>query len=172
MTNIKRSKEETLTLIEEAAHRYEKNHHGCSRCTLKAVQDYLHLGNGLVFKASTPLAAGIAFRGETCGILLAGLLVVGIVTASEKMEDQEAFRQSMTAGFRLMRMFEKEFGSINCSELQEKTLGRSFNLADLNEYEEFIKAGGYTECSKLVGKGARLIAEFVWDQLEQSHHTC
>ncbi len=88
-----------------------------------------------------------------------------MVTASEKMEDQEAFNQSMAAGFRLMEKFDKEFGSSNCSELQKKRLGRSFNLADPNDYQEFIKAGGYIECSKLAGKATRLIAEFVWDRL-------
>jgi len=166
MVNAQGSKEESLTLIEEAAHSYEKNHHGCSRSALKALQDHLNLGNSLIFKASTPLAAGIAMRGETCGALLAGLLVVGMVTASENIEDEEAFNQSMIAGFRLVRRFEKEFGSINCGELQKRRLGRAFNMADPNDYQEFIKAGGYIECPKLVGKAARLIAEFLWDLKE------
>lgn len=163
MMNVQGSKEESLILIEEAAHSYEKTHHGCSRSALKALQDHLDLGNGLMLKASTPLAAGIAMRGETCGVLLAGLLVVGMVTASEKMEDEEAFNQSMIAGFRLVRMFEKEFGSIICGELQKSRLGRPFNMADPDDYQEFIKAGGYVECPQLVGKAARLIAEFIWD---------
>ena len=166
MVNAQGSKEESLTLIEEAAHSYEKNHHGCSRSALKALQDHLNLGDGLIFKASTPLAAGIAMRGETCGALLAGLLAVGIVTASENIEDEEAFNQSMIAGFRLVRRFEKEFGSITCGELQKRRLGRPFNMADPDDYQEFIKAGGYVECPQLVGKAARLIAEFIWDLQE------
>ena len=166
MMNPRRSKEESLALIEEVAHSYEKSYHGCSRSALKALQDHLNLGDGLIFKASTPLAAGIAMKGETWGALLAGLLAVGMATASEKMEDEEAFNQSMIAGFRLVRRFEKEFGSITCGELQKTRLGRPFNMADPDDYQEFIKAGGYTECPKLVGKAARLIAEFIWDLKE------
>jgi C_GCAxxG_C_C family probable redox protein len=166
MMDAQRSKEESLTLIEEAAYSYEKSHHGCSRSALKALQDHLNLGNSLIFKASTPLAAGIAMRGETCGALLAGLLAVGMVTASEKMEDEKAFNDSMIAAFRLVRRFEKEFGSITCGELQKRRLGRAFNMADPDDYQEFIEAGGYVECPKLVGKAARLIAEFIWDLKE------
>jgi hypothetical protein len=58
MLNAQRSKEESLTLIEEAAHNYEKNHHGCSRSALMALQDHLNLGNGLIFRASNPAGSG------------------------------------------------------------------------------------------------------------------
>jgi hypothetical protein len=101
-------------------------------------------------------------REEICGGLLAGLLAVGMVTATENIKDEDAFNQPMIAGFRIVRRFEKKFGSINCSELQKSRLGRAFNMTDPDDYQEFIKAGRYFKCPQVVGKAVRLIAEFIW----------
>ena len=69
----KPSREELLSRIEKEADNYERDSHGCSRCVLKPLQDHLNLGDDESFKASTPLAAGVAMRGETCGALLGGI---------------------------------------------------------------------------------------------------
>ena len=159
----KTSREELLSKIEETAHDYEKQFHGCSRCVFKALQDHLGLGDGLSLKASTPLAAGVAMRGETCGALLGGLLAVGIVTAKEDLKDSNALNTSLAAGFRLARKVEKEFGTTNCTKIQTERLGRFYSLADPEQYKAFIEAGGYVECPKVVGKIARMTAEFILD---------
>ena len=62
----KQSRTELLDKIEKAAHDYERDFHGCSRCVLKPLQDHLGLGDDSSLKASTTLAAGVAMRGETC----------------------------------------------------------------------------------------------------------
>jgi hypothetical protein len=77
-----KSRTELLDTIEKVAHDYERDYHGRSRCVLKPLQDHLGLGDDSGLKASTTLAAGVAMRGETCGALLAGLLAVGVATAS------------------------------------------------------------------------------------------
>ena len=157
----KQSRDELLDKIEKAAHDYEKDFHGCSRCVLKPLQDNLDLGDEASLKASTPLAAGVAMRGETCGAILGGLLAVGIATASEDFQDINALTNSLAAGFRLARNFEKEFGTTNCTKIQTDKLGRFYSLADPEQYKAFIEAGGYVECSKVVGKIARMTAEFI-----------
>ncbi|MBW2116171.1 MAG: C_GCAxxG_C_C family protein, partial [Deltaproteobacteria bacterium] len=144
-------------------HDYERDFHGCSRCVLKPLQDHLNLGDDASLKASTTLAAGVAMRGETCGALLGGLLAVGIVTASEEFKDVNALTNSLASGFRLARIVEKEFGTTNCTKIQTDKLGRFYSLADPEQYEEFIEAGGYRECPKVVGKIARMTAEFILD---------
>ncbi len=160
-------REELLNKIEEAAHRYEKEFHGCSRCVFKALQDHLDLGDGATLQASTPLAAGVAMRGETCGALLGGLLAVGIVTAKEDLQDSNALINSLGAGFRLARKAEKEFGTTNCTKIQTDRLGRFYSLADPEQYKAFIEAGGYVECPKVVAKIARMTAEFILDYQEK-----
>ena len=159
--------EELLNKIEEAAHRYEKEFHGCSRCVFKALQDHLDLGDGATLQASTPLAAGVAMRGETCGALLGGLLAVGIVTANEDLQDSNALINSLGAGFRLARKVEKEFGTTNCSKIMTEKLGQFYSLADPEQYKAFTEAGGYVECPKVVAKIARMTAEFILDYKEK-----
>jgi C_GCAxxG_C_C family probable redox protein len=157
------SKEELLDRIEKEAHDYERDFHGCSRCVLKPLQDNLDLGDEASLKASTPMAAGVAMRGETCGALLGGLLAVGIATASEDLKDVNALTNSLAAGFRLARNVEKEFGTTNCTKIQTDKLGRFYSLADPEQYKAFIEAGGYRECPKVVGKIARMTAELILD---------
>ena len=159
----KQSRDELLDKIEKAAHDYERDFHGCSRCVLKPLQDHLDLGDDASLKASTPLAAGVAMRGETCGALLGGLLAVGIVTASGEFKDTDALTNSLASGFRLARIVEKEFGTTNCTKIQTDKLGRFYSLADPEQYKAFIEAGGYRECSKVVVKIARMTAEFILD---------
>ena len=156
-------REELLSKVEEAAHGYEKEFHGCSRSVFKALQDHLDLGDCETLKASTPLAAGVAMRGETCGALLGGLLAVGIVTAKEDLEDSNALTNSLAAGFRLARKVEKEFGTTNCAKIMTEKLGQFYSLADPEQYKAFIDAGGYVECPQVVAKIARMTAEFILD---------
>ena len=49
------------------------------------------------------------------------------------------------------------FGSLR----GEKRRGNLISLADPEQYKAFIKAGGYAECSKVVGKITRMTAEFI-----------
>jgi C_GCAxxG_C_C family probable redox protein len=162
------SRDKLLQAIEKTAYEYEKSFHGCSRCVFKALQDHFNLGDGPSLKASTPLAAGVAMRGETCGALLGGLLAVGIVTAKEDLKDSDALNNSLAAGFRLARKVEKEFGTTNCTTIQSERLGKFYSLADPEQYNAFIEAGGYEECSQVVGKIARMTAEFILDYVAKN----
>ncbi len=161
------SKEKLLDKIEEAAHNYERDYHGCSRCVLLALQEHLNLGDGSTFQASTTLAAGIAMRGETCGALLGGLLAVGLAVASPNIEDREAATNTMASGYFYLRRFVREIGSSQCRDIQMIRLGRFFNIVDPKEYELSIEAGAYRECPKVVGKAARIAANFILEMRER-----
>jgi hypothetical protein len=54
-------------------------------------------------------------------------------------------------------------GSTNCVEIQTDKLGRSYRLTDPKEYEKFIRAKDYVKCPQIVGKIARMTAEFILD---------
>ena len=163
----KQSRDALLDAIEKAAHDIERDFHGCSRCVLKPLQDHLKIGDNLSLKASTPLAAGVALRGETCGAILGGLLAIGMVTAGEDFKDANALTNSLASGFRFARKVEKAFGTTNCTRIQTDRLGQFYSLADPEQYEAFIHAGGYDTCSEVVGKVARMAAEFILDYLDK-----
>ena len=165
--NPEMSKEEILDQIEKTAHDYEKEFHGCSRCVFRALKEIMDIGDDASLKSSTPFAGGVAMRGETCGAVLAGLLALGIVTAKEDFGDEKALTNSLGAGFRLAKKVEKEFGSTNCFEIQKSKLGTSYSLADPEQYKQFKEAGGYVECSKVVGKIARMTGDFIFEYLDK-----
>jgi C_GCAxxG_C_C family probable redox protein len=162
-----KSREKLLNAIETDAHDFEYNYRGCSRSCLLSLQKHFSLGNVETIKAATPLAAGIAFKGEVCGALLGGIMGLGLVTAAESVEDQKALGRTLTAGYKLYNRFIHEMGTANCFEIQKDRLGKAYNLANPQEYEAFQKEGGYVECSKVVGKGARLAAEMILELKEK-----
>lgn len=157
------TREELLNTIEAEATQLERTYHGCSRCVLMPLQRHLGLGSADVARASAPLAGGIALTGETCGALLGGLLATGLALCSDELENRQAFMDTMGAGFRFARRFHKEFGATTCRELQTVRLGAYYSMAKPDEYEAFVKAGGYDVCAALVGKASRLAAQFLME---------
>lgn len=159
------SKEKRLDKIEKDANKYEKEYHGCGRCVVRSIIENLDIGSYSLVKAAGPLAGGIAMRGQTCGALLGGLLLLGLETSSDKMieikPDDKSTLISLASGFNLCRKVEKEMGSTICNDIQEARLGRSFNIADPEEYKKFKEAGGYEECPKVVGEIAKMTAEMI-----------
>jgi C_GCAxxG_C_C family probable redox protein len=161
------SQEELLDKIEEAAAKCEREVHGCGRCVLAALMQYLELGDeasvDLILRAALPLSGGIAQTRNTCGAMLGGLMAIGMVYFSGKLEDVniEDIRAGMKLGNEYYRKFEKEIGHARCFDIRESGVGRCFDTADPDEFEKFLEAGGYELCSKVAGKAARLGAEYI-----------
>lgn len=168
------SKEELLEKIEDAAFNNEREIHGCGRCTLGPLMEYLQLGDksttDLFLKAALPLSGGVALTRNTCAALLGGLMAIGMVFFSgRKLEDAtiEDIQEAMRVGREYYRRFEKEVGNSRCFDIRQVGLGRMYDTADPEEYEKFVKAGGYELCSGVVGKAARLAAEYILEIREQ-----
>lgn len=155
------AREELLNTIEREASALEMEYHGCPRCALIPLQKHLGLGGQDIARASLPLAGGIALSGETCGSLAGGLLAVGLALADDDLENKEAFLDTVRHAFRFQRRFQKEFGAITCRDLQTARLGAYYSMAKPDEYETFVKIGGYNVCSAIAGRTSRLAAEFL-----------
>jgi len=161
------SKEEFLDKIEEAAVKCEREVHGCGRCTLAALTQYFDLGDeasvDLLLKAVLPLSGGIAQTRNTCAAVLGGLMAIGMVYFSGRLEEAkiEDIMAAMKLGREYYRRFEREIGHARCFDIRETGIGRCFDTADPDEYERFVEAGGYELCSKVAGKAARLAAEHI-----------
>jgi C_GCAxxG_C_C family probable redox protein len=153
------SREELLDRIEETAYGYERDYHGCSQCVLLALQEHLKIGNEATFRAASPLAAGVAAMGDSCGALLGGMMALGLTFGREKVEDFAALAASALKARALYERFQQEFGSCICREVMAAQLGRFYDLA--TEYEAFQEAGGYEHCPRVVAKTARMAAELI-----------
>ena len=146
-------------------------HSGCSQSVLGALQEEFGIGNKESFKAATVLSGGIARQGETCGAIIGALLALGLVIGRERMENEEAYKAMMPPSIEVRNRFREElkrqFGfkkgleSTLCRDIHEKLYGRSFYLADDEERQAFLDAGGHSEtgCPKVCGIAAQVVAE-------------
>ena len=157
----KESHDELLDRIEERARYYEKEYHGCSQCTLLALQEHLELGDGGAFKAATPLIGGIALAGDVCGAVIGGLMAIGLIYGRERIEDTGKIMETLRPASLFCSRFEKEFGNILCRELHQRMFGRWYDMRKDEDYAEYRRIGGYEKCANLAGKAARMAGELI-----------
>lgn len=151
--------------IEETACGYAKAYRGCSQWVPYAFQEHLNLGDRAVFRAASALAGGIAGNGEVCGALIGGVMAVGLACGRDKLESIEtssAFSEAMERGARVCDRFKNEFGSLRCRDVQKAIFGRSWDLRNPEEKNEFLSREDIDKCSDLViRKVARLAVEVI-----------
>jgi C_GCAxxG_C_C family probable redox protein len=155
---------ELIEKVGNTAYEYERVYHGCSQCTLKALQEHFHLGNGPVFKAASALAGGVGRTGEMCGALLGAIMAIGLVFGREKLEPAlgcPGYIQAQLSAGEMIDRFQREVGSIKCREIQTSLFGRSYNLRNPEELEAFLAGGAEEECPKVARTAATLAAEII-----------
>ena len=160
---------ELIDAAANAAFEYEKVYHGCAQCTLKALQQHLGLGDELTFKAASALAAGVARMGETCGAALGGIMAIGLAFGREKLEvttDSPPYARAQDCAGRFAERFIEELGSLRCREIQKSLFGRSFDMRQPEDREQFLAAGGHEKCPQVAGRAARLAAEIILEEKE------
>jgi hypothetical protein len=121
---------------------YEKDHGGCARCTVAAIQDavpFVALDEGL-FRGSTCLDGGATpVPLQNCGAFNGAGMVIGHVCGSRRTD---GFSGSSKLAHRLLHKvyyhFEKEYGTVICGDVRKK--------AERN-------------CPKVVGLAAKWAAE-------------
>ncbi|MCK4862666.1 MAG: C_GCAxxG_C_C family protein [Dehalococcoidales bacterium] len=147
--------------------KYEQIYTGCSQCVIAALQDTFNIRNDAIFKAATGLAAGGgASIDGSCGAYSGGIMVLSYLMGRER-EDFADSGGILLRNFELIRKlrdeFIQEYGSVICCDIQTKIFGRSYYLADMDEFEMFEKAGGHDalHCPEVVGKAARWAATLI-----------
>ena len=161
-----KSKDEILDHLEQKAGDYEELFGSCAQGTLLALQEEFDFGNGQTLKAATAMP-GIALRGETCGAVIGAIMALGIALGREKPEDFAAVQKTTSAARKLCREFEKEFGSCNCHDVLHHIFGRSFNLADPTDQNEFIQADAIKKCRAPAGRAARIAGEILIEKMNK-----
>lgn len=162
---LKKSREDRLNRLEQKAGDYEELFGSCAQGTLLALQEEFNLGNEETLKAATAMP-GIALRGETCGAVIGAIMALGIALGRTKPEDFAAVQRATSASRKLCRLFEKEFGSCNCRDVQHHIFGRSFVLTDPKDQAEFVAADASKKCRGPAGKAARIAGELILQDLK------
>jgi C_GCAxxG_C_C family probable redox protein len=149
-----------LDELEKKAGDYEELFASCAQGTLLALQEHFNLGNPEVLKAATAMP-GIALRGDTCGAVIAGIMVLGLAFGRESADDFAAVSLTTAAARKLCKRFEAELGGCNCRDVQHHIFGRSFELTDPKEGREFAKADAIKKCRIPSGMAARITGELI-----------
>ena len=156
----------TLDKIEQKAREAECTYHGCGRSTLYGLNQYLRfIPEGLVI-AATSLAGGCGATGGSCAAYCAGLLAIAlkfdpwIEDTSPTGRSRRELARKLEYDFR--DWFLEEFGTTMCTKIQEKVIGRSWNLMDPEQMSEFMSMpSNHERCGIVVGKSARTAAEII-----------
>lgn len=139
--------EDGAALIQKAydlGYKYHREHGGCCRCTVAALQDALdmvpkHPG---MFRAATCLDAGAApGRILSCGCFTGAGIAIGYICGGENFACRDLAHSLIQ---KIARKYQEEFGSVLC--------------------DDAIKMGN---CSKLTGLTAQWTAEVLLEQFTE-----
>ena len=93
--------------------------YNCAQAVLYAYGPELGLDSERALKLATGLGAGMGRRGEVCGAVTGGILVLGLKYGRGGQQDRSATEQTYQKTQELMAGFEQRHGSCNCRLLLE-----------------------------------------------------
>ena len=91
--------------------------YNCAQSVLYAYGPDLGLDGETALKVATGLGAGMGRRGEVCGALTGGILVLGLKYGRGGQQDRSATEETYQKTLELMARFEKRHGSCFCRVL-------------------------------------------------------
>jgi C_GCAxxG_C_C family probable redox protein len=126
------------------------------------LQDEFDLEGEAILKVLTPLP-GIALQGETCGAVTGGLMALGLIPArdKEKLNNWQAYLDSLPPSSKFCRRFEDELGSTMCTDIVESQFGRRFDLANPKDAMLWMNYCALEKCGNVIEKGVRIVAEII-----------
>ena len=159
-----KNQEEIAKRAGELAAEYEKTCTGCAQSAVAGLLDALEIDSPDVFKAASGLADGIGLTGDgSCGALTGCAMVIGLVFGRERRDHKDMMKpmQSYLLCKELHDEFVREYGSCRCHDIQQKIMGRTFDLLDPKQLEEAMKEGMLQHCAGVCGAAARRAAELI-----------
>ena len=165
------TKEELLDRVEKRAYELQEKYHGCAQCGLLAIQEVFGLENEMLFKAASGLSGGVGGMHSVCGALLGGSLALGLKHGRELSDLQkspegaiEKELASMEPVGKLCKWFEREFGSVICSDIRKSFIGVDLDSRIPWQKEMAEELGMHKHCVELARKTARRVAELMIEE--------
>jgi len=164
MKDKKDKKDEILNKAFELGKKYEQECTGCAQTAVAAIFESLGIWNEDVFRAASGLADGLGLTGDgSCGALVGSSMVIGYLFGRGREDFKDMYKpmKSYTLVKKIHDKYIKQYGSCRCFDVQEKTMGSTFNLWDADEMKEAFKSGMMDNCSTLVGNVAKLATKVI-----------
>lgn len=133
--------------------------YNCAQSVLYAYAPELGLDQETALKLPTGLGAGMGRRGEVCGAVTGGILVLGLRYGRGAQQDRSATEVAYRKTEELMAGFEQRYGSCTCRVLLE---GCDLRTAEGQQYvkeHDFL----HTICAKCVETVAELLEGLMED---------
>lgn len=151
---------------------FEKSFHGCAQCVIGAVyQLFPEMRSEDIFRAANAQAGGMGLTSKgQCGATVgAGMVLSQLYGRSlSNIADVEKKRfHAYRLGAEFVRRFTHELGSLICADIQNKKMGKNFNLLDPDDWNEFERLGGHeSHCPDVVGTATRIVVQMILEQKE------
>lgn len=142
----------------------EQRYGGCAQCVLRTLSETCMKIDPAVIKSATALMAGGMRTGNSCGAFNGGLMAIATVTGREttEMENSQAVADTAVLGRKLVDRFMKEYGTVNCRDIQYAIMGKSYRMYDPEDLQRFLNDGGHDDkCTNVVAKAATWVAEIL-----------
>ncbi len=141
--------------VRARAHHNMSHYEGCTQSMVAAFMDELGMADPLVFRAAGGMHGGMV-SSLTCGIVSAGMMVLGLLVGREKLEEgMDGIFPIVVPGQDLVARLEKRLGSTSCREIS------GVDFTDLDQAMRFISSGENAKCFEYVADGAEEIARFL-----------
>jgi C_GCAxxG_C_C family probable redox protein len=152
----------------DLAWKYEQTYGGCAQVVLASLKETAGGIGDDVFQAATGLAGGVGRSGNACGALTGGVMALSCFWGRpyDDFADPEKRRaRTLDMSRRLVKKFEAQYDSANCSGIHLKMMGRSYDLSDAKESEQFVKDGGHDDkCPSVCANSARWVLEILKEE--------
>jgi C_GCAxxG_C_C family probable redox protein len=151
-------------LLDQKVDQYMQRSHHCAQSSFLALKEQFGLQGEEIVKALTPVT-GIAERGETCGAVTGPLMVFGLIYGrnQNQLDNWDIYRESLVPSGKFCALFEKEYGSTMCHDIQNMKFGRCFHLTNPAELKEFQESEATEHCSAVVRKAVQIAADIIID---------
>jgi C_GCAxxG_C_C family probable redox protein len=159
-----KDKKETVDEAYRLAEGFERKCTGCAQSVVAGLLDALGIEEEGVFRAASGLADGIGLTGDgSCGALAGGCMILSLLFGRERENHEDMLRpmKSYRKCKKLHDDFIDQYGSCRCFDIQEKLMGRTYDMYDPEDLQEAFESGMIETCSGVVGRAASKAAELI-----------
>ncbi len=138
-----------------------EQYESCSQSILAAFMTELGIENPMLFRSAGALAGGL-FTSLTCGVHLAGMMVLGLILGREDItKGLDGIFPIIAPAQDLIKRLNTKLGSHSCMELT------GVDFTDMEQAAEFYNSDARKKCIARVGDGAQEIAVFLKEMDER-----
>ena len=131
----------------------------CSQQISCSFAEDLHMDRDLLVRLGMPFGSGMG-RGQVCGCIVGGLMVLGLRFASAAIGDKAALKVLTRKQHAFLHQFEERHGSLICRELTGRT--RQQDAPDPAAGGSFFT----NSCLDLMVSASRLLEDLLADEEE------